>query len=190
MKEFSATILEGMIHNLRTPLNLILAYAQQIQKQGDNLMAGKIYHSGIRMDDMMQETWEALQNRSPEIRDTELTNWLKQELRLLDCFLPIKHRISILAAYPEAELHVKVSSLSLALWLEELLQFVVMAIPDKSIELGISFTETGLDLHFVAENINFQLWEDELSKINHSLQSHKLITSLKESAMQIELSFL
>jgi signal transduction histidine kinase len=61
VKDISLAVLEGLIHNIRTPLNLILGYAQQMQKQTDNPYLERIYQAGIKIDDLMQGTWEAFE---------------------------------------------------------------------------------------------------------------------------------
>ncbi len=88
-------VLEGLIHNLRTPLNLILGYAQKLEQPSD--LARRIYEAGIRLDDLLQETWEALQTRLSEKKPTELNAWLKSELALLHSVLPVKHRFMLIS---------------------------------------------------------------------------------------------
>lgn len=89
----SEAVLEGLIHNLRTPLNLILGYAQKLEQPND--LARKIYEAGIKLDDLLQETWEALQTRLSKKTPTELNAWLKSELVLLHSVLPVKHRFML-----------------------------------------------------------------------------------------------
>ncbi|MDY0319617.1 MAG: histidine kinase dimerization/phospho-acceptor domain-containing protein, partial [Candidatus Cloacimonadaceae bacterium] len=70
MKEKILTrhILEGLIHNLNNPLNLILGYSQILRKaQPDNAEIAKIYQAGIRMDEVLKELYNRISERSFEL---------------------------------------------------------------------------------------------------------------------------
>jgi light-regulated signal transduction histidine kinase (bacteriophytochrome) len=88
-------ILEGLIHNLNNPLNLVLGYAQRIkQEQPENQDAEKIYQAGIRMDDILRDISAKLWDNSYNIKQTLCLNeWLDTELRYLQNHLQIKHHV-------------------------------------------------------------------------------------------------
>jgi len=120
MKPIAEAVLEGLIHNLRTPLNLVLAYAQKLPD--DHGYVQRIYAAGIKMDDLLQNTWEALQLRHSDQVPTELNSWLKGELNLLHCVLPIKHRFMLSAEYCDTEILAETSPRQLADKLERKLE--------------------------------------------------------------------
>lgn len=58
----------GLIHNLNTPLNLILIYAQQLQgRYPEDQDLQKIIDAGLRIDSQLKDTMQALLDRlNPE----------------------------------------------------------------------------------------------------------------------------
>ncbi len=125
MKDFPLSILEGLIHNIRTPLNLILGYAQQLQKQGDNAYLERILQAGVTIDDLLQSTWEAFDMRKAEVCQLNLNEWLGAEMALLHNHLMIKHKLLMVADIPKEEVYCLVSPLMLSQWLESTLLCIV-----------------------------------------------------------------
>lgn len=138
MKDFSISILEGMIHNARTPLNLILGYAQQLQKQGENVYLERIYKAGIAIDDIFSSTWEALQMRSAEPVSLNLNEWLNAELSLLYNHLMIKHKLIMKSEIPQEDVCCTVSPLQLSQWLEATLLCIVGSSDEGNMQAKIS----------------------------------------------------
>ena len=88
-------ILEGLIHNLNNPLNLVLGYSNILRKNHpDSVEAKKIYDAGIRMSDMLNELYQHISERSvAALQQISLALWLTRELEYLDHYLPVKHSI-------------------------------------------------------------------------------------------------
>ena len=155
MKDISLAVLEGMIHNIRTPLNLIMGYAQQLQKESNNPYLERIYQAGIKIDDMMQSTWEAFEQRNPEVERICLNEWLSRELKLLNNHLNIKHRLRIETQMPDSEVWCDASTLQLSLWFENLLLCILDSTNESLPLLHISLMENAsLLLDIAAPHIN------------------------------------
>ncbi len=149
MKDISLAVLEGLIHNIRTPLNLIMGYTQQLQKQSDNPYLARIYQATIKIDDMMQGTWAALEQRKPERERICLNEWLQSELNLLNNYLQIKHHILIHVHYPQNDVYAELATLEMCVWLENLLITTIKNHSETPINLNISLGEdSSLKLEF------------------------------------------
>ncbi len=150
MKDISLAVLEGLIHNIRTPLNLIMGYTQQLQKQSDNPYLARIYQATVKIDDMMQGTWAALEQRNPNVERVCLNEWMQSELNLLNNYLQIKHHIIIHSRIPDVEVHAEISSLQLCNWLETLLLTVINNHNEAPINLQMNLAEDAcMKLDFV-----------------------------------------
>lgn len=144
MKPVSEAVLEGLIHNLRTPLNLVLGYSQKIQDE--NGFSRKIYDAGIKMDDMLQQSWEALQVRLSDNSPTELNAWLQSELVVMHNILPLKHHYEIKATFWDAPVEVLASPRELGEIVEELLVNNISPDGMQQIELKVSSDGLWLNL--------------------------------------------
>ncbi len=154
MKPISEAVTEGLIHNLRTPLNLVLGYAQKIRDE--NGFSGRIYEAGIKMDDMLQQTWEALQIRISGKSPTELNEWLQNELVILHCVLPVKHHFIINAGFLNSPVRVDASPRELSERLENLLFELLPASGMK--EISVKVDSEGLFL--LHEEKLFRIWPE------------------------------
>jgi len=154
MKPISEAVTEGLIHNLRTPLNLVLGYAQKISD--DNGFSARIYEAGVKMDDMLQQTWEALQTRLSGQSPTELNEWLQSELVILHCVLPIKHHFSINAGFLNSPVMVDASPRQLSERLENLLFNLLPA--SGMMEINVKVDPEGL--YILHGHELFRIWPE------------------------------
>ena len=142
MKEYQTAILEALVHNIRTPLNLILGYSQQLQKLDTphklSDYSSRIYQAGIQVEELLQGFWEALQLRNSTSEETSLNYWLKTELFLMNCNLAVKHRVIFSSEIPVQDIIAMVSPLSLSLWFESFVAAVLALIPEKPVQIGLS----------------------------------------------------
>jgi signal transduction histidine kinase len=173
MKNLSDSVLEGMIHNIRTPLNLIMAYAQQQKKLEVSELSEKILSSALKIDDMLQETWEAVQSRSPEREPVSLESWLNSELKLINCILPFKHRLLIDAVSLNSEVKAQISTLYLSVWVESLLDMLIRLIPIGQIKISVSILSnsgqnSALVICVSSNEANWDEIETELKQLPNS----------------------
>lgn len=159
MKSFSETILEGLIHNLRSPLNLVLGYAQKLDPQTCPDYKNRIYNAGIMLDDQLQNTWEALQYRSCEDKSTDLNEWLKQEIVLLNNYMQIKHRMVFETIFADKSVSCNVQPIDLCNWFETLalalisqlsvglISIQIAVVKSLGLRCSISLSEDSISLH-------------------------------------------
>lgn len=116
-------VLEGLIHNINTPLNLIIGYSQQLKKQYPEISnLDKINNAGLKIDEIVQACSRQMITRlQPEIKIFDLKQWLLEEVKLLNNILDIKHKLQFKTILPEDNVMVKSSQLMLGLFLESLL---------------------------------------------------------------------
>ncbi len=116
-------VLEGLIHNINTPLNLILGYSQQLKKQHPELaQIDKIYQAGLAIDDLIQSCARNIIMRLGRDKCRfDLNLWLEDEIKLFNDVLEIKHKLSFSAGLPGTEVFVESSPLLLSLFLESLI---------------------------------------------------------------------
>ncbi len=120
-------ILEGLIHNINTPLNLILGYAQQLKKQHPELKSPQtILDAGLTIDDVLHSCMRQLDLRSTEgIERILLNDWLQDEVKLLKNVLEIKRNLSIDVVVPAHEVYISVHPLLLSIIVEVIVLSVV-----------------------------------------------------------------
>lgn len=118
-------VLEGLIHNINTPLNLILGYSQQLKKQyPDVQQLDRIYQAGLQIDDLVRScTRNMIQRLGKDKRSFDVITWLSDEIKTLNDVLDIKHKIQIVTQLPATEIFVESSPLLLSLFIESLLIF-------------------------------------------------------------------
>ncbi len=142
MKEKILTrhILEGLIHNLNNPLNLILGYSHILRKaQPDNAEIAKICQAGIRMDEVLKELYNRISERSFElIQEISLASWLTRELDYLQHYLSIKHGIRFVREDLTDDQVVLASLIELGTWYESKLVILNECFEAISIQTGIS----------------------------------------------------
>jgi|GEM_PF-6047394 len=89
-------ILEGLIHNVNNPLNLVLGYAQQLMKKYPHEASiEKLFKAAGNIDDIMGSTYTAFCSGtmlSPI--ETDLSQWVNNTLVLLRNDLDIKRNVS------------------------------------------------------------------------------------------------
>jgi signal transduction histidine kinase len=187
MKDISLAVLEGLIHNIRTPLNLILGYAQQLQKEEDNPFLERIYQAGIKIDDMLQATWEAFEQRRPEVAKICLNEWLNSELKLLNNHLQIKHRLIFETSVTEVDVWCEVSSLMLSQWFEALLLCIVDSRSESPIHAHISlYEDRRMQLDINSAHINMMAIEQLLNCDSGSSQAF-LSTEMHKTSTGIQI---
>jgi len=109
-------ILEGLIHNINTPLNLILGYVQQ--KQGtepDCEILSKIYTAGLKIDNILKNAYKNVIQRTIFRRTSFcLDQWLDSEIKFIGNDLQCKHHSRIEYIRADASLPITTSPLLLA----------------------------------------------------------------------------
>ena len=134
-------VLEGVIHNINTPLNLVLGYVQQLQKNDpDNEQLQKIFNAGIQIDDILNDTYRSVLHRLIlQKTEFDLGQWLNEEMTLLHNELAIKHQFRFeLVPWQDAP-KVKTSSLLLSVCFEAIILKISKLHPHKPLPatLGI-----------------------------------------------------
>ncbi|MCB5235197.1 MAG: hypothetical protein LHW60_08175 [Candidatus Cloacimonetes bacterium] len=160
-------IIEGLIHNLNNPLNLVLGFAQKLKKSHpDNKEINIIYDAGIKMNKQLKELSSNLYARSFAISKTiKLGDWLDNETVFLENHLELKHSMRFERKDYAENLEIESSELALALWFEEKLQKMIRSGVRGRIRIGVCLfdelpslyisPETGLD-----ENLKEMLLQD------------------------------
>ena len=115
-------VLEGLIHNINTPLNVIIGYSQQLKKQYPEINClENITEAGLHIDDLVQScSRKYIQRMDAESGRFELKQWLIDEIRLLKNILEIKHTLRFELDLPEQDLFVKSNPMLLGLFIDSL----------------------------------------------------------------------
>lgn len=142
-------ILEGVIHNLNNPLNLVLGYAQILKKaHPDSPEVAKIYQAGIQMDDLLKDVVQKLWNNSfAAQQDLCLKSWLDGELEYLQNYLPIKHHVIFERGDTIDDAQLQASPLQLSAWYESGLTALLSAASDLKLLTGVCRYEGALALY-------------------------------------------
>lgn len=139
--------LEGLIHNINTPLNVILGYSQQLKKQHPEINGLEdITKAGLQIDDLVQSMSGQLAQRFfTEPGSFGLVAWLQNEIKLLRNIIKIKHSLHFDLMLPETETEVYAPPFTLGLVLESLVLFICRYPEVKSgnnrITLGLAETD-------------------------------------------------
>ncbi|MCB5271637.1 MAG: hypothetical protein LHW56_07310 [Candidatus Cloacimonetes bacterium] len=133
-------ILEGLVHNLNNDLNLILGYAQRLNKSHPEFKETNIiYDAGIKVDDTLKGLVRHLESKSFAFeQDVCLDDWLDQELEYLQNNLLIKHKIVFTRQDQVKGQILRISPLYLALWLESKLLRLSSYDDSLRIQTGVS----------------------------------------------------
>lgn len=162
-------ILEGLIHNLNNPLNLILGYAQRLQANHPELSeADKILSAGFQMDDQLQAlTAKLMDDTLLKPQAVNMSQWLQQEIKYLYNYLPIKHKLILKPELQDHDVTVNISPLLCSAWLESKLLALINSDYQGSNELSLGIAKDqnspALVLKFsepVSEEIQILLCED------------------------------
>lgn len=133
-------ILEGLVHNLNNHLNLILGYAQRLNKSHPELNeTSKIYNAGIEIDNTLKDLARHLEDKSLAFKqDICLNDWLDQELSYLQHNLLIKHKIVFNRQDQVMGQKLSFQPLYLALWYESKLLRLSSYAESLQIQTGIT----------------------------------------------------
>ncbi len=133
-------ILEGLIHNINTPLNLILGLSQQLQKQHPEIEnIKKILNAGLQIDDVLQASYHSfLTNMRGEPEVFDLGSWLDNEIKYLNNDLQVKHRCLFTFQNPSQAMIVKDSPLKLGFYLESLIYILLERTTIQPLKIGIN----------------------------------------------------
>ena len=116
-------VLDGLIHNINTPLNVVIGYSQQLKKQFPEIAyLESITDAGIHIDDLVQScSRQLIQRISSDICTFDLKLWLDDEIKLLKNILEIKHALRLEANLPDKEVTVSSNPALLGLFVESLI---------------------------------------------------------------------
>ncbi|MCK9556816.1 MAG: hypothetical protein PHO85_02985 [Candidatus Cloacimonetes bacterium] len=159
-------ILEGLIHNLNNPLNLILAYSHRLRKEYPDIEEiSKIYEAGVRMDDMLKDLYNQLTERSfAKKQEISLPKWLDKEMGYLQHYLPVKHSFRLNQDKSLKECKAHTSSIELSMWFETVL--LRLSLWFDSIELRTGAMEyEGCCAIYLAFNDDFKLDDVQWDKL-------------------------
>ncbi len=142
---------EGLIHNLNTPLNLILGYTQQLKKQFPDVpFLDKIYDAGVQIDDLLHTSYsQNLIKLDTHERKIELRQWLQNELKLISNWLEIKHNLKIKTILPARETPVFTKPQLLSLCFESIMLLINQQSKiekEKDIKIELTASETAAEL--------------------------------------------
>jgi signal transduction histidine kinase len=118
-------VLEGLIHNINTPLNVIIGYSQQLKKQHPEIKyLESITEAGLQIDDLIQASSRQVAERfnGTETR-IKVKKWLQEELVLLKNYLDVKHSIRFETRFSEQELEAVTNPFLLGICLESLVLY-------------------------------------------------------------------
>ncbi len=132
-------ILEGLIHNINTPLNLVMGYVQKKQKQDPECeILGRIYDAALKIDDILQRSYKNVIHRTVLRKtDFDLVKWLDEEISFMSNDLKFKHHSRIDFEPASQATMVNTSALLLALTFESLISCFMGIETDDLIELKI-----------------------------------------------------
>lgn len=133
-------ILEGLNHNLNTPLNLILGYAQHLQGSypGDPYLQ-KIIDAGLKIDHQLSNLMQAVHARLfQETESFELDVWLQRELSFLYCDLKIKRSVVFEQNSIPAQLMVRNSRSLLSLAFETIIYSIMELNPESATRIALT----------------------------------------------------
>jgi len=183
-------VLEGLIHNINTPLNIIIGYSQQLKKQYPELTyLESITEAGIQIDDLVQScSRQFMQRMDAEICRFDVKLWLEDEIRLLKNILEIKHALRFEINLPEQELFVISSPMLLGLFLESIV-LQVRLVKDSHggenlLKIGVNSNENEVELSvLLPENaLQNQSLETFLSELQAGLE-HSFHVSFKDDQL-------
>lgn len=117
-------ILEGLIHNINTPLNIIIGYSQHLKKQHPELEAlDKIKEAGLQIDDFIQSCQRvAIQKCFSNNTTLELNQWLQDEIKYIKNNLDIKHTLKFETLTNVKNIMVETNPLILSIFWESMFQ--------------------------------------------------------------------
>ena len=192
MEQIPLQILEGLIHNVRTPLNLILGYAEHAQKHDKSEYATRIHNAGIKLDDLLQNTWNSLQQMTDARISQSLTDWIRAWEVIMNNYLHLKHSFHLELPEQLQEVQALFSGKELCSWmvksLSRLSENVPMGgygirlepLPIPALRMEIRSGDGSLPDPVIAETVLLE--EDKL----HSFKVQILTTS---PALTVELCF-
>lgn len=172
-------ILEGLVHNLNNPLNLILGYAQRLRQIDPECSeAERIYKAGIAIDDTLKELTMKLWSNSFDLSiELDLALWLSGELKYLKHYLPVKHHI-LFVREDEADMPaVLASPLSLSIWYESVLGALMAIKQTLQLKTGICYYQEHAAIYLELPDDIAEL--PELMQIAHLSYSPQLSQSAK-----------
>jgi len=173
-------VLEGLIHNVNTPLNLILGYVQHLQKKHPELeYLDKIFDAGLQIDDLLNQTHRNVLHRLILQKSSfELDSWLKDELDFLHNDLSIKHQTDISYIPSDTALKVETSYLLLCVVFEQIIFKLLAAAQGQVLSLKVKILPEERSLQVLIPHANKSL----------SQTIEELITGLQNPLMIMEYS--
>jgi light-regulated signal transduction histidine kinase (bacteriophytochrome) len=119
-------VLEGLIHNINTPLNVVIGYSQQLKKQyPDITYLDKITEAGLAIDDLIRSCAESFVGRLDNgLSSFDLNKWLEVEIRFLKNILEVKHAVKFEIKPGKNLPEVLSNQLMLSLFFESLVLFI------------------------------------------------------------------
>lgn len=132
-------IVEGLIHNLNNPLNIILGFAQVLKKKDpEDKNVNRIYSAGIEINRQLKELSSHLYARSFATKsNVDLGAWLSGELSFLDHHLAIKNSVKFEREDLCDDIEVISSELALSLWYEDKIQKILREYGRAAIKTGV-----------------------------------------------------
>jgi signal transduction histidine kinase len=171
-------VLEGLIHNLNTPLNLILGYSQQLKKLHPELAnLEKIYNAGLQIDDLIQSCARQISSRlQGELTQFDLNYWIVNEVKLLNNLMEIKRNVVFETILPPEGLLVETSSMLLSLFIESLVIFI-----KNSTAYNLGSPKIKIELIDLKDKANLSIFVPMEFKDKHTLKPYlqKLQTELE-----------
>jgi signal transduction histidine kinase len=135
-------ILEGLIHNINTPLNVIIGYAQQLQKQYPEIASlDKIKQAGLEIDDMVKLCSDEFVSRMDICnREFELNKWMSDEVTFMKNILDVKHSLRFELVPSAQDVTVHSNPLLLSLFFESLILHIknnsIISSEDKTVSVS------------------------------------------------------
>jgi signal transduction histidine kinase len=116
-------LINGLAHNINTPLNLILGFAQQAQSANPQLeQLQKIFNAGLRIDDILTQTIKNMQYReSFETGYYSLVELVQNHITALMNNLKIKRSLALKLSLPAEPILISTISALPCLLLEHIL---------------------------------------------------------------------
>jgi hypothetical protein len=135
-------VLEGLIHNMNTPLNLVLGYAQQIRRQHPEITSAEtILTAGLNIDDILHACLRQLDLRNSDgTRNILLNDWLPDEIKLLKNVLEIKRNVNLEVTAPSTCVNITMHPLLLSVIIEIIVMAVVRQKPADAENYSLELT--------------------------------------------------
>ncbi|MDY6915017.1 MAG: HAMP domain-containing sensor histidine kinase [Candidatus Cloacimonadota bacterium] len=167
--------LEGIVHNLNSPLNTILGYAQILQnKYPQNNKLEKIYQAGLKIDNEFKNLADFINKfKSNKVFFLNLNNEIIEHLKIMNFHLFYKHHIDTATIFDENLPKLRISYADLHLLLDNLIANAIEAMEkEEEKKMQVETRYKNNNIHLLIKNIG-SLPSDPEIVFNPKYTNHK-----------------